>query len=410
MLYTVNSNDMKRVIFSNILARTIAKTPGMENFQFSLPTNRVVANFLGMEYNKVKEYLFNGTETGTEAFILMRSVIKSIDKRVDKFSLNNIEIDLKEGLENDAVAYAAYRKMVAMEAEEEKEEEGNPFGETVTESDVDEKVEKDESTIAVMVAELIKEIVNTDASEVTDLAERVVELSKENNDMKKELAEDDEDIFSTVDDENEDGEEGETKEKTEDGAKGGAEDGGNPFEDTADKNEGGSDNPFDDEPESSKDDDGKNPFDDEPDTGDTTKKEKSNPFDDDDKKEDKDNDDKTGEENQTKKLIKNLQVRSFGLEKEMYTDIVKFKPFAGLENDSFNNLAKYVADKLDGENLYNAYTNFGVESTNYSDAKQNYSKTAKETMSAGIGVIMLASILNIPVESHKLNNIELFAE
>lgn len=407
MLYTINSNDVSSLIFSNIIAKTISKTPGMENFTFSNPTNKVVANFIGLEYGKVKDYIFDGTNTGTEAFMLMRGVIRSIDKRVEKFNLTNLDIDLESGLEDEQVAYRAYRKMVALEAEEEKEEDGNPFGETVTEGDVDDKIEKDESTIAVMVADLIKEIVSTDASEVKDLAERVVSLSKENNDMQKELAEDDEDMFSTVDDEED--ENGEGSDSSED------EEGGNPFEGDKEKDgDNDSGNPFDNE--SSEDDkpDNDNPFDDEDGSSeDKPDKKAENPFADDNdnkEKDNKDNEDKTGEENQTRKLIESLEIRSFGLEKEMYTDISKFRPFADLKNDSFNKLAKYVADKMEGDNLYNAYTNCGVESATYIDARKEYSKTAKETMSAGIGAIMLASILNIPVESHKLNNIELFAE
>ncbi|MGL5766463.1 MAG: hypothetical protein ACRCX8_12575 [Sarcina sp.] len=380
MLYAINRNEMKNVMFGNIMGRIITKTPGMEGYSFDNATNTVVSNFIGLDFNTVKEYLKG--EPATEAHILIKGLINSIESRVEKYGLENFEIEAEPGISDKALALKAYRHMVGLEAEEEKEEEGNPFGETVTDSDIDEKVEEEESTVAVMVAELIKEIVKTDAKEVTELAERVVELSKENNETAKEDAEGEEDIFSTTDDdddENKDGDDGDDDESKD--KKNKKDDkGGNPFEDDGD--------------ESNKDDGEDKP-------------KKDNPFDDEGSEDNKD-EDKAGFENSKIKMIGNLKCRMFGLEKVMYTDVESFEPFAGLENGSFNKLAKYVADKLEGEALIEAYTNFGLESENYITAKKSYSKTARQTLNAGIATILTASILNLPVNAHKLSQVDLF--
>lgn len=392
MQYLVNADAMKKHIFNNIISRVIMNTPGMEKMRFDLPTTKVVSNFIGLDYDTVKRTV--SSEQGIESHMLLRGVINSIDKRVNKYALENVFIELDADLEQDVVTDKTYKHMVGLESEEDKEDDGNPFGEAVTPEVVEENVEKGESTIATMVSELIKEIVKADASEVTELAEKVVELSKNEHEVDKAQAEEDDEIFSTVDDEEsaKDDEDKPKKSKKKD-----------------DDDEKGEDNPFADGEGSDKSDD--NPFSEDGDNSDDAK-DKENPFADDGDKENKEDnkeDDKTGAENQTKKLLKELKCRSFGLEKECYSE-THFMPFVGLENSSFNNLAKYVANNMEGKNLHDAYMTAGVESETYTNAKQNYTKVAKETLVAGVGTILTASILNVPVDSYRLNNVELFAE
>lgn len=384
MLYAINKSEMKKVMFGNIMGRIISRTPGMEGYSFDNATNTVVADFVGLEFEAVKNYL--SVEASTESHILMKGLVDSIEKRVEKYGLEHFEIHADDDATDRAIAIKAYRHMVGLEAEEEKEEEGNPFGETVTETDIDDKVENEESTVAVMVSELIKEIVKTDAKEVTELAERVVELSKESNETSKDDAEGEEDIFSTTDDDDDDEKNKDDENGDDDKSK-----------DKKKDDKGG--NPFDDGDESNKDDDENGEGDKKP--------KKDNPFDEGDNEDNKD-EDKAGFENNSIKMIGNLKCRVFGLEKVMYTDVESFEPFAGLENGSFNKLAKYVADKLDGGKLIDAYTNFGLESETYVTAKKSYTKTARQTLNAGIATILTASILNIPVNAHKLSQAELF--
>lgn len=387
MRYNINSNELKSLMFSRVMSRVISEMPGMEDKEFDLATNGVVANHLGLNYDKVSA-LFNEGCMESEGDYILSGLVKSIDSRVDKFMIKNFDIELNEGMESNRITAIAYRKLVGLEADEEKESEDNPFGETVTEDDVDEKVENDESTIALMISDLIKEIVKTGAPEVSDLAERVIELSKQNLEDNKDVAENDEDTFA-VDkgsDDDDDGEEGEDKPKKKKSKK--EDDSDDKSKDNKEDNSG---NPFEDNE------------DDKSDKGTEEPTEGGNPFEDDEPEED----DKTGEENATAKLLKSLKCRTFGL--EAIKNESHFYPFSGLENAAFNNFSKYIADKMHGENLTSTYNNFGVESENFAQAKSEYVKTAKEVMNASIATILTASIFNVPVETHKLNHVELFS-
>lgn len=387
MRYNINSNELKSLMFTRVMSRVISEMPGMENKEFDLATNGVVANHLGLSYGKVSE-LFREGCMESEGDYILSGLVKSIDSRVDKFMIKNFDIELAEGMESSRITAIAYKKLVGLEADEEKEaDEDNPFGETVTEEDVEEKVENDESTIALMISDLIKEIVKTGAPEVSDLAEKVIELSKQNLEDNKDIAEQDEDTFAvdkdSKDDDDDDKDEDKPKKK-----KSKKDDGSKDDEDNKEDNSG---NPFEDD-DNNNDDKGS----DEPTEG-------GNPFEDDGPEDD----DKTGEENATAKLLKSLKCRTFGL--EAIKNENHFYPFSGLENAAFNNFSKYIADKMHGENLTTAYNNFGVESENFVNAKAEYVKTAKEVMHASIATILTASIFNIPVETHKLNHVELFS-
>lgn len=368
MKYNVNAEELKSLMFTRIMSRVISTMPGMETKEFNLATNGVVADFIGLNYEKVSG-LFAEGGMETEGDFLLSGLVKSINDRVEKFMVKNFEIEASEGLESKRLNLLAYRELIGTEADEEKEEEDNPFGETVTEEDIDKKAENDESTIAIMISDLIKEIVKTGSPEVAGLAERVIELSKQNLENNKDVAEGDEDTFKVEKDESEDDDDDDKPKKKKK------------------KEATGSSNPFE---------DGDN--DDEASGGKV-----SNPFDDGDEGEEEEN---VGEENQSAKLIKELKCRSFGL--ESVRSSYYFHPFSGVENTSFNTFSKYIADSIHGEELAAAY-NFGIESDKFKETKGAYVKTAREAMNASIASVLTAAIFNIPVESFKLNNVELFS-
>ncbi|MGL5719085.1 MAG: hypothetical protein ACRCX2_39155 [Paraclostridium sp.] len=389
--YYINKESLVGFAFNKIMSRVLPSVSGTESEATNLLVNGLVMKDLGFSYESVKENM----PVVNEAQILVSSIVTSLESRVEKFMTKHYEVEVRDGI---SIESECYRAMIAMEAEDEMEDD-NVFESVVTEDNIDEHMENSESGIAFMVANLIKEVVNADAAEVNDIAEKIVTLSKDEADINKEEDISEDDIFSTTDNEEDENKEDPFKDK----------DGSDDTKDSEPEDEDEDDNPFSskdktDDTTKEDDEDGDNPFEDSPEQKtEKNKEDKSNPFDDETDTSSKER----AEENANQKLIRELKISTFGLEK-LISGPGTFNPFLGLENNSLNRYAKFIADGMYSTGLHSAYTTYGIESQEFKTVKEKYTTLARDVHRAAIATVLVGSLLNVPVQTAKLQSPEVF--
>lgn len=372
---------IKEVLFSNIMAK-VSSELGMETDNAVAP---VIFRKLGLGFESVRSTVFDTHNPNSVTEPIMRSCISTVDQLVEKFSdVNGGELFLNEGTEGN-MNHKDFQmsRFYAFEAEELKadEDEDEEFNE-----------EDGESGIAIVVADLLKEVANATSTGATELAERVISLTKEDNKNKE-----DEEL----------GEDEVNSEKVEDG------DDKNPFGDNdgeSDDDKKNEDGDTDDKKNEDGDDDGekddkKNPFDEGGDSDDTSGGEKG------------DSDDKDGEEKGKKKgstaAFENVTCVNI---KDLKIDLANFTNFLDgeemrtlkvapmLENDSISNYVNVMSDSLLGDELSSKFHEFGLESNEFKTIKETYKDTSTKIFKSTVGAMVLTSALDLPFNTSAILN------
>lgn len=371
----IDKSLIKEVVFSNIMAK-VSNQLGMETDNAVAP---IIFRKLGLGFESVRSTVFDLHNPNSVTEPIMRSCVSTVDQLVEKFSeKNGGELFLNEGTEG-AMTHKDFQmsRFYAFEAEELKEDEDEDDKEVETDED-------GESGIAIVVADLLKEVAEATSTGATELAERVISLTKEENKNKEDEELNEDEVSS---------------EKLEDG------DDDKPFGDTdGDEDDDKKNKDGDGDEDENKDNKG-NPFDEGGDTDDASGGEKGESEDgeDDDKKEKKGN--TAAFENVNCVNIKDLKIdlanfTNFLDGEEMRT--LKVAPM--LENDSISNYVNVMADSLLGDELSSKYNEFGLESSEFKEIKKTYKDTSVSIFKSTVGAMVLASALDLPFNTPAILN------
>ena len=375
-MINIDKGFIKEVVFSNIMAK-VSNHLGMETDNEVAP---IIYRKLGLGFESVKDTVFGDYNPHSVTEPIIRSCITTVDKLVDDFAIENRnEILMTDGMEG-TMSDDDYimRKFYAFESEEAEEE-----------------AVDGESGIAIVVADLLKEVATATSTQATDLAERVIALTKEDNKSKKEEELSEDEVSS------------EEVEEDEEGSK------GNPFDD-------------DDDDDGNKDDKKKKDDDDEEEKKDgkkddegEDKKPKGNPFDEDMDDGDVEGDDsdkgedKKEEPEKNSAAFENAHCKSIG---DLIIDLPNYANFLHgqdmrtakiapmLENHSISNYVTAMADVLHGEALEQSYNEFGMESTEFKKAREVYTDMSKKILHSTVGAIIMSAKFDIKLNTSAILN------